>query len=177
MSRQHKGRRGSEADEPFSLDSGESLGSRVVRLQHLMFEELYRLFRLEVSDPRLQEVVPTSLQLSPDLRNAKVMFAIRKPPEEAKDVKAKKTPGEARIAVEAKLRTISEGLMKVTPFLRVRLADAVSMKRLPDLHFHRDRLAESSLRAAEIVTAESAARPVAPADPDASSDDDQQPSA
>lgn len=152
MSRQHRGSKGSEADEPFSLDSGESLGSRVVRLQHLMFEELYRLFRLEVSDPRLQDVVPTSLQLSPDLRNAKVMFAIQKPPEEAKDVKAKKTPGEARIAVEAKLRTIHEALGKVTPFLRVRLADAVQMKRLPDLHFHRDRLAESSLRATEIRT-------------------------
>ncbi|HMY59573.1 MAG TPA: hypothetical protein PK472_15030, partial [Pseudomonadota bacterium] len=83
---------------------------------------------------------------------AKVMFAIQKPPEEAKDVKAKKTPGEARIAVEAKLRTIHEALGKVTPFLRVRLADAVQMKRLPDLHFHRDRLAESSLRATEIRT-------------------------
>lgn len=176
MSRQHRGRRGNEADEPFSLDSGESLGSRVVRLQHLLFEEVYRLFRLEVSDPRLQEVVPTSLQLSPDLHNAKVMFAIRKPPEEAKDVKAKKTPGEARIAVEAKLRTIHEGLAKVTPFLRVRLAEAVSMKRLPDLHFHRDRLAESSLRASEIVTTEQKSPPPSPPAVD-DSDDDQQPSA
>ena len=28
------------------------------------------------------------------------------------------------------------------------------MKRLPDLHFHRDRLAESSLRAADVMTKE-----------------------
>jgi len=154
MSRQHRGRKGDEADEPFSLDGGETLGSRVVRLQHLMFEELYRLFRMEVSDPRLQDVVPTSLELSPDLRNAKVMFAMRKPPEESKEARNKKTPGEKRLVVEARLKLVQQSLAKVTPFLRVRLADSVMMKRLPDLHFHRDRLAESSLRAADVMTKE-----------------------
>lgn len=163
MARQHRGRKGDEADEPFSLDGGETLGSRVVRLQHLLFEELYRLFRLEVSDPRLQEVVPTSMQLSPDLRNAKVMFAIRKPPEKTKAVLAKKTAGEKRILVDAKLKAIHEALAKVTPFLRVRLADSVVMKRLPELHFHRDRLAEASLLAVDLLTAEQAAKPQAPA--------------
>lgn len=154
MSRQHRGRKGDPSDEPFSLDGGETLGSRVVRLQHLMFEELYRLFRLEVSDPRLQDVVPTSLELSPDLRNAKVMFAMRKPPEESKAARAQKTPGEKRQVVEAQLKLVMQSLQKVTPFLRVRLADGVMMKRLPDLHFHRDRLAEASLRAADVMTKE-----------------------
>jgi len=154
MAKHHRGRPGADADEPFSLDGGESLGSRVVRLQHLMFEELYRLFRLEVSDPRLQEVVPTSLQLSPDLRNAKVMFAIRKPPEKTKGVLAKKSAGEKRILVDRKLKEIHEGLLKVTPFLRARLSDSIVMKRLPELHFHRDRLAEASLLATDLMSAE-----------------------
>ena len=171
MARQHRGRRGADADEPFSLDGGETLGSRVVRLQHLMFEELYRLFRLEVSDPQLQDVVPTSLILSPDLRNAKVMYAIRKPPEESKAVRAKKSAGERRILVDARLKLIQQSLLKVTPFLRVRLADSIIMKRLPDLHFHRDRLSESSIRATDVMTAERMAKPPAPPVVEASDDE------
>ena len=103
------------------------------------------------------------MQLSPDLRNAKVMFAMRKPPEKTKAVLAKKTAGEKRILVNAKLKVIHEALAKVTPFLRVRLADSIIMKRLPELHFHRDRLAEASLLAADLLNAEQAKKPPAPA--------------
>ena len=141
------------------------MGTRVLRLSHLLFEELYRLFRFEVSDPALSEVFPTSLSLSPDLRNAKVYFALLPPPEESEQVRAQKTKGAARVLVEAKLRIVSLALSKVTPFLRVRLSEAVQMKRLPDLHFHRDRLAESSLRATAVLTtpaAESAPMPTHP---------------
>lgn len=133
------GKREADADAPFSVDAFETPGVRVQRLEHIMFEELYRLFRLEVSDPRLADVLPTSVQLSPDMRNAKVYYALRR-----------KMP-ENKLAAEAVVREVQNGLTKVTPFLRVRLAEVVLMKRLPDLHFHRDRLAESSLRASEIL--------------------------
>jgi ribosome-binding factor A len=130
------GRRPEDADAPFSPDSLDAFsgpGPRAQRLEHIVFEEIDRLFRLEVSDPRLADVVPTSVQLSPDLRNAKVYYALPK------------------LKNESGLRAIQEGLLRVTPFLRARLAEAVSMKRLPDLHFHRDRLAESSLRASKLL--------------------------
>ncbi|NJL73137.1 MAG: hypothetical protein HC888_17120 [Candidatus Competibacteraceae bacterium] len=35
-------------------------------------------------------------------------------------------------------RGVEQGLEKVTPFLRARLAEVLLMKRLPDLHFHRE---------------------------------------
>lgn len=132
-------RREKDADAPFTLDALETTGVRVQRLEHIMFEELYRLFRLEVSDPRLADVLPTSVQLSPDMRNAKVYYALQR------------TLPAQKLAAAAVVRGVEQGLEKVTSFLRVRLAEVVLMKRLPDLHFHRDRLAESSLRASEIL--------------------------
>lgn len=110
-----------------------------MRLQHLLFEEVDRLFRLEVRDQALQEVTITSLQLSPDLRNAKIYYALRR-----------EVPG-----LERKVR---DALERVTPFLRARVAEALTTKRTPDLHFHRDRMAEASLRAEDVLAAERAAQ-------------------
>jgi len=148
MSKHPSGRR--DADAPFTLDSGETLGARALRLEHLLFEELYRLFRMEVNDPRLAELVPTSVQMSPDLRNAKVMYALREDPRAA----AANAKPVARRAADPRARAIEDALQRVTPFLRTRLVDVVAMKRLPELHFHRDRMAEASLRAQELMTRE-----------------------
>lgn len=126
-----------------------------------MFEELDRLFRLEVSDPRLSDVVPVRVQLSPDLRNAKVYFAMGRGDAGAGQGqgrgqgRGKPAAGQPvaspKLLAAAAVKTVQEALMRVTPFLRARLADVVVMKRIPDLHFHRDRLAESSLRAGELL--------------------------
>jgi ribosome-binding factor A len=141
-----------DEDAPFTLDTGETPGIRAQRLEQLLFEELYRLFRMEVSDPRLAELVPTSIQMSPDLRNAKVMYALRDDP------RHKAKPGQPQPAVRAnadpRTRAVQQALLRVTPFLRTRLADGVQMKRLPDLHFTRDRLAEASLRAQDLMQRE-----------------------
>lgn len=147
MSKYPSGRR--DPDAPFTLDSGETLGARALRLEHLLFEELYRLFRMEVNDPRLAELVPTSVQMSPDLRNAKVMYALREDPLAAANAKPL-----ARRAVDPRARAIADALQRVTPFLRTRLVDVVMMKRLPELHFHRDRMAEAALRAQDLMTRE-----------------------
>ncbi len=122
------------SEQPFSLFEVEGpSGNRLARLEHLFFEEVDRLFRFEVSDPRLQDVSIVSLQLSPDLRNAKVNYAI--------DPAASPMPT---------LKEVQMGFEKAMPFLRSKLAEALAMKRIPTLHFHRDRLAESSLRANEV---------------------------
>ena len=60
-----------------------------------------------VSDPRLQDVVPDlALELSPDLRNAKVMFAMRKPPRNRRKRRATKDAGE-KSAWSSKRRMLS----------------------------------------------------------------------
>jgi ribosome-binding factor A len=63
-------------------------------------------------------VVVTAVVLSVDYRHARVHFAIRGVPAAAVD----------RVATE-------RALARVTPFLRARLADALDLKRVPDLRF------------------------------------------
>lgn len=174
MSKHASGHR--DADAPFTLDHGETPGTRALRLEHLLFEELYRLFRMEVNDPRLADLEPTSVQMSPDLRNAKVMYALRSDPADAPAGALGSAAGAGKPRPRpahrgASERAIAEALLRVTPFLRARLTDVVAMKRLPDLHFHRDRLAEASLRAQAVMTRErlAASPPPAPepaADPE-----------
>ncbi len=94
-------------------------------------------------DRRLQGLVITSLHLSPDLRNAKVYYALPEVPADA--------PHAVQNAAERDTRT---GLLRVTPFVRARVAEALATKRTPDLHFHRDRLAEASLRAEAVLAEE-----------------------
>jgi ribosome-binding factor A len=165
---------GRAADQPFTLpgDGGEPLGLRAQRLSHILFEELYRLFRLEVNDPRLADVVPSSVEVSPDLRSARVLYSLRNPPEQSEAYKTARTPGMARALVNEAVRAINDGLLRVTPFLRARLRDAVSLRYMPELHFHRDRIAESTLRAVEtlsppILPTAAAAPPESPEEPEA----------
>jgi ribosome-binding factor A len=159
----HAGRpsAGAAADAPFIVDEAlgdgglSGPGPRLLRLERLIFEELDRLFRLEVSDPRLGDLAIARVQLSPDLRNAKIYYARR----DAKPGRpGSLTPGAARTLQEAQQKTVNEGLARVTPFLRARLADVVMMKQLPDLHFHRDRDAEAALRATQILVPPEAPR-------------------
>lgn len=121
---------------PFNLFTVDApTGNRLPRLEHLLSEEISRLFRLEVSDPRLQHLVIVAVQLSPDMKNVRISYAVQP---------------NAETAIGDK--QILEGLSRVTPFLRARVAEALSFKRVPNLNFHRDRLAESSLRADQILT-------------------------
>ena len=177
MAKHTRGRR-ADQDAPFTLDSGETPGTRALRLQHLLFEELYRLFRMEVNDPKLADLVPTSVEMSSDLRNAKVMYALRDPVGTVQPPEHKKAA--VRRHSDPQTREVQAALLRVTPYLRTRLADGMAMKRLPDLHFNRDRLAESSLRAQDMMTRERlAAAPhaaaVAPVIAAAAAEDDEDP--
>jgi ribosome-binding factor A len=93
----------------------EGAGHRHERVQGLILEELRALMRDDVSDPALADVRVSGVVLSVDYRHARVHFVL--------------TTGEAeRRAVEA-------ALVRVSPFLRARLADSIEMKRTPDLRF------------------------------------------
>jgi ribosome-binding factor A len=72
--------------------------------------------RDDVSDPALADVRAVAVVLSVDYRHAKVHFALS-------DTSASEP------------RTAQRALEHATPFLRARLAEAVEMKRVPDLRF------------------------------------------
>jgi ribosome-binding factor A len=98
----------------------ESTGHRHERLQGLLFEELRALLRDDVSDPTLADVHVTAVVLSVDYRNARVHFALSA----AAGAEPRPAPPE-----------VQRALQRATPFLRARLAEAVDMKRTPELRF------------------------------------------
>jgi ribosome-binding factor A len=98
----------------------EAAGHRHARLQGLVFEELRALLRDDVSDPTLSHVRITAVVLSVDYRHARVHFTLHEPGVEA---------------TASHAAHVERALVRATPFLRARLAEAVEVKRVPDLRF------------------------------------------
>ncbi|MFO0669570.1 MAG: 30S ribosome-binding factor RbfA [Polyangiaceae bacterium] len=94
-------------------------GHRLARLEELITEELRGLLRDDVTDPALDGVWITGLVLSADYKHARVHFGFASTLEAAR---------ERRTNVE-------RALARATPFLRARLAEAIDMKRVPELRF------------------------------------------
>lgn len=101
-----------------------------------MTHALRELFLLEVSDPRLVGVEVTSVAITSDFRLAHVHYVIG-------------GPGVARNA--DKETQALRGFKKVSPFLRHRLNDKVSLKYSPELEFHYDEGMEKGLRIERIL--------------------------
>jgi ribosome-binding factor A len=94
---------------------GVSSGHRLQRLEQLLLEELRALFEDELSDPRLTDVRPMAVVLSADYRNARVHCVAP-------------SGGPGRAAIE-------QALLRASGFLRRRVADAIELKRVPELRF------------------------------------------
>jgi ribosome-binding factor A len=89
-------------------------------LQGLILEELRALLRDDVNDPRLFDVRIAAVVLSVDYRNVRVHFTVGTHAGlESRAVRAEKEAAFAR----------------ATPFLRARLAEAIDLKRVPELRF------------------------------------------
>ena len=119
MSKSGNGRRASKRDRaaPTPLSAiNETAGYRHARLQEIIREEIEALLRDEVADPRVEPVRVTGIVLSVDYRHARVHFALARKHDERID-------------------DVENALTRATPFLRARLADALDLKRVPDLRF------------------------------------------
>jgi ribosome-binding factor A len=104
--------------------SAEPVGYRLARLEQLLAREIAAMLRDELSDPLFEHVRVTHLLLSVDYRHARVHYAL--------------THGAApRDQVE-------RALARVIPWIRGRLAEAVELRRVPDLRFVLDAEAAES---------------------------------
>jgi ribosome-binding factor A len=104
---------------------------RTERVAEEVRGELARLLREEVSDPRVGLVTLTRVEVSPDLGSARVLWSF--------------VATAAGGGAEREARRIEQGLESAAPFLRRRLADALPLRRVPELHFRYDpSLAEGS---------------------------------
>jgi ribosome-binding factor A len=97
----------------------EGAGHRHARLEGLILEELRALLRDDVTDPALHDVRISAVVLSVDYRHSRVHFLV---------LGADEAASRARVPSE-------RALARASPFLRARLADAIDLKRVPDLRF------------------------------------------
>lgn len=104
---------------------GKPESSRPKRVAEAIRNELSILLLQRVRDPRLGEVTITRVEVTPDLKLAKVYF----------DVPAGKQAGEA-----------AKGLKRAKGFFRSHLAKQMNMRYTPDLVFYHDRHFEETER-------------------------------
>ena len=91
---------------------------RTDRVGDLIQVELANLIQLEVKDPRIKAVTLTGVNVTRDLSHAKIFFTVH---DEKND-----------------LNDALVGLKKATGFLRARLAEEISLRIVPELHFRFD---------------------------------------
>lgn len=96
------------------------MSRRTERIADLLRDEIARLLRREVSDPRLGLVTLTRVDVAPDLSQALVFWS------------ALEEPG------TESLESVQAGLDSAASFLRGRLARSLSLKRTPRLEFRYD---------------------------------------
>ena len=99
---------------------------RTERVSEEIRGELARLLHEEITDPRIELVTITRVDLSPDFRNARIDWS---------RMAADGAEGEGD--PEAVLAT-QDGLESAAGFLRRRLAQSLPIKRVPELRFHHD---------------------------------------
>lgn len=108
---------------------GKPESSRPKRVAEAIREILSVLLLQRVRDPRLRDVTITGVEVSPDLRQAKIHFAI---------------------PVGNDVKPVTEGLQKAKGFFRSELARQMNMRYTPDLAFFHDRLNEERERLDEL---------------------------
>ena len=103
---------------------------RPQRLGDLIQRELSELIRLDLRDPRVGMLTITSVDVSPDLSNAKIFFTMFE-----KD----------------KLEDTLHGLKRSAGFLRSQLARRISMYTVPELRFVYDESVERGDRLSRLI--------------------------
>ncbi len=100
---------------------------RTDRINEQLRSEIARILREEATDPRIGIVVLTRVDVSPDLRNARVLWS-----------RLDKTPLPDDDLVPDADPDVQDGLDSAAGFVRRRLAQSLALKRVPKLHFQFD---------------------------------------
>lgn len=93
---------------------------RTERVGELVREEVARVLREDVADPRLNLVTLTRVDVAPDFSHALVLWSV------------------IETAEGPDAESVQEGLDGAAAFVRGRLARKLSLKRVPQLRFRHD---------------------------------------
>lgn len=104
---------------------------RQQRVTELLYEELSIMVANELDDPKLSLVTVLGVQVSKDLRNAKVFVNHQEE--------------------EVSRKEVLKGLERATPYLRSQLAERCSLRMVPELLFYYDDTPEKAARVDELL--------------------------
>lgn len=101
------------------------------RVNQLLLEEIGRLLEFEIEDPRLNGLTASGVEITPDLRHARIFIVGFRDAAREKEVRA--------------------GLEHATPFLRRELARRVQLRLVPELEFVFDHSFDRGSRIEELL--------------------------
>lgn len=107
-------------------------GKRAARLNEQLKRELSELIRTQVRDPRVGLVTITGVDVAADLGSARVFVR--------------------QVGSEDDLESTLEGLSAAAPFLRSELGRILSIRKIPELRFQKDRSFEHARRIERILS-------------------------
>jgi ribosome-binding factor A len=107
----------------------------------LIQETLAQLLLREVSDPRLQNIVVTDVQMSSDLKVARIYFT------------------KAESAADWNEKESLQAFKKANPYLRRMIGQRLDLRSVPELRFERDTHREELNRILHLIDTEGQAKP------------------
>ncbi|MDH3521271.1 MAG: 30S ribosome-binding factor RbfA [Myxococcales bacterium] len=132
---------------------------RTERIASQLQEEVSRILRQEITDPRVGFVTITRVDVAPDLSHAVVYYSVMQA-----------DPDDAA-AIEA----VDDGLHSAAAFVRRQAARVLSLRRMPELRFRYDPSLALGTRTLELLRElEGAAAAQAAAETDRSGGDDEE---
>lgn len=106
--------------------------SRAERVAALIREEVSEIIFQDVSDPRIGFVSVTGVDISPDLKNARIYISI--------------------FGDEKKKQEAMAGLSSATSFVRGKLGNMLELRTVPEIRFIRDDSIERGSRVLDILS-------------------------
>lgn len=103
--------------------------ARTERVAQQIQRELAELVRLEINDPRVRLVTITGVEVASDYSHAKIFFT----------------------RLDGKHAEAQQGLEHAAGFLRSRLARALKLRVMPQLHFTYDASVERGSRLSQLI--------------------------
>jgi ribosome-binding factor A len=106
-------------------------GSRNRRIAEQIQRELSEIIRLELRDPRVNMVTIIDVEVTSDNAHAKVFFTT--------------------IGSDAQVESCGHGLNSAAGFLRSKLANRLTIRTVPSLHFEYDTSIENGVRLSKLI--------------------------
>lgn len=104
---------------------------RIARVEKLLRTEISTLLQRKIKDPRVSMVTLTEVDVSPDLKNARVLFSVLGDPSEHPRALA--------------------GLQSAAGFMRVELMKTLGLRPMPVLEFEFDHSFQQTARILDLI--------------------------